>query len=183
MGDEIEVLARVPGGRGAAAARARATNESVGRDLGVSRETIRLWAKRLATAADPEVRQARQEHAELVALRRRVRVLEEEREILAKAAAFPRRGEGPDVLSAYQLIEREKAGLHLAALCRLLGVSPSGYRAWARGPARARAVADAELLAAIRAVHAASRGTYGSPRVHAVLRAGGAGWAASGSRG
>ena len=65
-----------------------ATNESVGRDLGVSRETIRLWAKRLAAEADPEVRQAREEHAELVALRRRVKVLEEEREILAKAAAF-----------------------------------------------------------------------------------------------
>lgn len=64
------------------------TNESVGRDLGVSRETIRLWAKRLAAEADPEVRRARQEHAELVALRRRIRVLEEEREILAKAAAF-----------------------------------------------------------------------------------------------
>jgi transposase len=64
------------------------TNESVGRDLGVSRETIRLWAKRLTAEADPEVRRARQEHAELVALRRRVRVLEEERQILAKAAAF-----------------------------------------------------------------------------------------------
>jgi transposase len=64
------------------------TNESVGRDLGVSRETIRQWAKRLATEADPEVRRARQEHVELVALRRRVRVLEEEREILSKAAAF-----------------------------------------------------------------------------------------------
>jgi transposase-like protein len=65
-----------------------ATNESVGRDLGLSRETIRLWARRLAAEADPEVRQAREEHAELVRLRRRVRVLEEEREILAKAAAF-----------------------------------------------------------------------------------------------
>lgn len=65
-----------------------ATNESVGRDLGVSRETIRLWAKRLAAEADPEVRRAREEHAELIALRRRVKVLEEEREILAKAAAF-----------------------------------------------------------------------------------------------
>lgn len=64
------------------------TNESVGRDLGVSRETIRLWARRLAADADPEVRLAREEHAELVALRRRVRVLEEEREILSKAAAF-----------------------------------------------------------------------------------------------
>jgi transposase len=64
------------------------TNESVGRDLGVSRETIRQWAKRLAKEADPELRRARQEHAELVVLRRRVRVLEEEREILSKAAAF-----------------------------------------------------------------------------------------------
>ena len=64
------------------------TNESVGRDLGVSRETIRLWAKRQAAEADPAIRLARQEHAELVALRRRVKVLEEEREILAKAAAF-----------------------------------------------------------------------------------------------
>lgn len=65
-----------------------ATNESVGRDLGVSRETIRQWAKRLAAETDPEVRRARAEHAELVALRRRVQVLEEEREMLSKAAAF-----------------------------------------------------------------------------------------------
>jgi transposase-like protein len=65
-----------------------ATNESVGRDLGISRETVRLWARRLAAETDPEVRRAREEHAELVALRRRVKVLEEEREILAKAAAF-----------------------------------------------------------------------------------------------
>lgn len=71
-----------------------ATNESVGRDLGVSRETIRRWAERLAAEADPEVRRAREEHAELVRLRRRVRVLEEEREILAKAAAFLGRGTG-----------------------------------------------------------------------------------------
>lgn len=71
-----------------------ATNESVGRDLGVSRETIRLWAKRLAAETDPEVRRAREEHAELVALRRRVKLLEEEREILAKAAAFLGREHG-----------------------------------------------------------------------------------------
>jgi transposase len=71
-----------------------ATNESVGRDLGLSRETIRLWAKRLATETEPEIRQARADHAELVALRRRVKVLEEEREILAKAAAFLDREHG-----------------------------------------------------------------------------------------
>jgi transposase len=61
---------------------------TVGRDLGISRETIRKWAIRLDAEADPAVRRAREEHAELVALRRRVKVLEEEREILSKAVAF-----------------------------------------------------------------------------------------------
>lgn len=65
-----------------------ATNESVGSALGVSRETIRRWRKRQATEADSELRRARDEHAELLALRRRVKLLEEERAILAKAAAF-----------------------------------------------------------------------------------------------
>jgi transposase len=65
-----------------------ATYRSVGEDVGVSRETIRQWALRLAAEESPAERRAREEHAELVALRRRVRVLEEEREILAKAAAF-----------------------------------------------------------------------------------------------
>lgn len=60
----------------------------VATDLGLSSLTIRRWRKEFEEAADPELRRARAEHAELVKLRRRVRVLEEEREILAKAAAF-----------------------------------------------------------------------------------------------
>jgi putative transposase len=56
-------------------------------------------------------------------------------------------------------------------MCELLGVSSSGYYAWVkRGPSR-RAVSDAALIAEIRAAHAASRGTYGAPRVHAELTA------------
>ena len=74
-------------------------------------------------------------------------------------------------MTAYRFVGREKGRFHLATLCRVLGVSPSGYRAWARGPATGRVSAHAALLAAIRAVHVASRGTYGSPRVHAALRA------------
>jgi transposase InsO family protein len=55
-------------------------------------------------------------------------------------------------------------------MCRVLGVSRSGYYAWAGRPASARAVANAGLVAAIRRVHAESDGTYGSRRVHAELR-------------
>jgi len=64
------------------------SSETVGADLGVSGMTIRNWRKAFEAAADPEVRRARAEHAELVTLRRRLKVLEEEREILSKAAAF-----------------------------------------------------------------------------------------------
>ena len=58
-------------------------------------------------------------------------------------------------------------------MCRVLGVSPSGYYAWAKRPASRRARADAELTEAIRVAHAASKGTYGAPRIHAELSANG----------
>jgi putative transposase len=50
-------------------------------------------------------------------------------------------------------------------MCRVLGVSPSGYYAWVKRPASARAVMDDALIAEIRAAHAASKGTYGAPRL------------------
>ena len=57
----------------------------------------------------------------------------------------------------------------IATLCRVLGVSASGYYAWAVRPASARATAAAALSAQIRAIHARSRGTYGERRVPAEL--------------
>jgi len=58
----------------------------------------------------------------------------------------------------------------VAAMARVLSVSKAGYYAWAGRPPSARAVADAALLKRIRTVHLSSRETYGSPRVHALLR-------------
>jgi putative transposase len=52
----------------------------------------------------------------------------------------------------------------------VLGVSRSGFHAWERRAPSDRALTDAWLLEKIREVHSASRGTYGSPRVHAELR-------------
>jgi putative transposase len=55
-------------------------------------------------------------------------------------------------------------------MCRMLGVSPSGYYAWRTEPVSARARSDAELTDKIAEIHSGSHGTYGSPRVHAELR-------------
>ena len=56
-------------------------------------------------------------------------------------------------------------------LCRVLGVSRSGYYAWCRRPVSRRTQANRRLVVAIRVAHTASRGTYGSPRIYAELRA------------
>lgn len=55
-------------------------------------------------------------------------------------------------------------------MCQVLGVSRSGFYAWARRAESARARADRELVDAIRDIHHKSRRTYGSPRIHAELR-------------
>jgi hypothetical protein len=55
-------------------------------------------------------------------------------------------------------------------MCAVLGLSASGYYAWRSRPESARAAAKRALLDDIRQAHADSSGTYGSPRVHAVLR-------------
>jgi putative transposase len=54
-------------------------------------------------------------------------------------------------------------------MCRVLGVSPSGYSAWRERPLSPRARADVKLSAEIQAIHRESRGTHGVPRIHAEL--------------
>ncbi len=71
----------------------------------------------------------------------------------------------------FAFIAAEKANFPVAPLCRVLGVSRGGFYAWQGRPPSARATEDEALAGAIASAHRASRGTYGSPRVHAALRA------------
>ena len=64
-----------------------------------------------------------------------------------------------------------QAEFPIATMCRLLGVSPSGYYAWTKRRSSRRAQRDAALVAEIRAAHRASHGTYGAPRIHVDLAA------------
>jgi putative transposase len=67
-------------------------------------------------------------------------------------------------------VSENQATYPTATMCRLLGVSSSGYYAWRKRTASRRAQTDAVLLSQIRAAHCASYGTYGAPRIHAELK-------------
>jgi transposase InsO family protein len=67
-------------------------------------------------------------------------------------------------------IEAEKANYSVGMMCRLLEVSRSGFYAWRKRPESRRRIRDRALTVRIRAVHAESRRTYGSPRITAELR-------------
>lgn len=55
-------------------------------------------------------------------------------------------------------------------MCRVLGVSRSGFYAWCCRTPSSRWRANQQLGALIRSIHARSRETYGSPRIQAELR-------------
>lgn len=63
-------------------------------------------------------------------------------------------------------------GIPVEVACRVLDVSVSGYYAWLSRPLSARSIRHAWLTDLITEVHRASRGIYGSRRVHAELRLG-----------
>lgn len=73
-------------------------------------------------------------------------------------------------MSCYRLIDAERATHPVCVLCRVLGVSRSGYYDWKDRPQSARSQQDEALACQIVEIHRRSRQTYGSPRVHAELR-------------
>ena len=74
-------------------------------------------------------------------------------------------------MRVYEFVEREKAAHPVGRMCRVLGVSPSGFWAWRRREPSARVRANAQLTHHIVQIHQASRGTYGALRVKAELGA------------
>jgi len=70
----------------------------------------------------------------------------------------------------YMFIHAYQDEFPIRRMCQVLVVSLSGYYAWLRRPESAQTQANRKLVMEIRAIHARSRGTYGSPRVYADLQ-------------
>ena len=71
----------------------------------------------------------------------------------------------------YRAIQSHTRRFPMTLMCRTLAVSSSGYYAWAARPESRRSAENRRLVSEIRVIHAESRATYGSPRVHATLTA------------
>src|SRR4051795_9853946 len=150
--------------------RAGRTPRELAASLGVSEQTLRNWRRQaeadrrertdVATSAElEELRALRRENARLKAGARSAHT----------SRGLLRSGERAPV-TAYRLVSAEKARTPISLACRLLGVSRSGYYAWAANAPSERALTDTWLTERIRAIHTAHRGVYGSPRIHADLR-------------
>ena len=75
-------------------------------------------------------------------------------------------------MTRFAFVAAERANHAVAMLCRVVGVSVSGFHAWLRAiPSRqSRAEAEAELRGHISRIFVAKRRVYGAPRIHADLR-------------
>jgi putative transposase len=75
----------------------------------------------------------------------------------------------------FRFIEDCRVDYPVTIMCDVLGVSPAGYYAWRARPESRRSAANRELVDDIERVHRDTSGRYGSPRIHAELRAQGRG--------
>ena len=142
------------------------------REFEVSEQSVRNWVKqadvdegRRGEGLTTEVR------AELRRLKRENKRLRMERDIPKKAEAWFAKESDSNPGRGYEFMKAHQAEFPVAAMCRVLRLSRSGYYDWLKRPSSERARRDLELQALIVRIWSASRETYGSPRVHAALQA------------
>jgi transposase-like protein len=118
--------------------------EELSREFEPTAQAIRNW---VAQADRDEGRRAdgltTAERQELGRLRRENRQLRIEREILSKSRGLVRSGDRIDPVEGFEFVKRNQADYPVATLCRILGISTSGYYAWLNRPPSARAQSDA----------------------------------------
>ncbi len=107
--------------------RAGRTPGDLAREFEPSAQAIRTWVAQADRDAGARTDGLRTEEREEVRqLRREVRRLREERDILAKATAWFARETGP---GTYRVMSAHQVRFRIATMARVLGVSPSGYYA------------------------------------------------------
>ena len=146
--------------------------EALAREFEPSASAIRKWVKQadldeghrsdgLTTFERQELRQARRE----------IKRLRMERGHPKKSRGLVRPGERLDPRKGFEFVKAHRAQFPIRVMCRVLGLSPSGYYAWLKRPPSNRARQDQALREKIVQIWNENRRVYGRPRLHAELRA------------
>ncbi|MFG2959453.1 IS3 family transposase [Streptomyces sp. NPDC048291] len=158
------------------------TYAAVAADVGVTGETLRSWVRQ----ADEHAGRGRghgEQNAEgrdeeLARLRAENGRLRKAEKGVGARAGDPAPGggvfrEGDEVKTRrWDFVSTHAKTFGVQRICRVLQVSRSGYYLWLAGvkAREERQAAEDELVAEIREIHTARKGTYGVRRVHAELR-------------
>ncbi|QUL80256.1 IS3 family transposase [Brevibacterium sp. SMBL_HHYL_HB1] len=123
----------------------KTTIAQIAKDFGVHEGTIAKWLRQADIDAGNKPGKSTDESAELRELRRRTRLLEQENEVLRRAAAYLA---GESVVKRLYPLVRELAadGIPVAVSCRVLKLSRQPYYRWLAAP-----VPEAEVNEAYRA--------------------------------
>ena len=136
----------------------------IAKDLGVSAQSLRNWLRQ--ADLDEGHRHdglTTEDRAELDPVASREPGVAQGTRDPEKSRSLLRQGDSLDPVRVFEFIHAEKANHRIAVMCRLLGVSRSGYHAWVIRAPSVRAVRDGEIGEAIAQVWERSRRTYGAP--------------------
>ncbi|WP_269078036.1 IS3 family transposase [Alicyclobacillus acidoterrestris] len=141
----------------------------VARELGVSQKTLYGWMTKYKEDPSTPFVGSGNLKAEAKALRdleREIRELREENANLKKSDAHLH--QRPEV--RYQFIHRYRSKFPVQKMCKILGVSRSGYYAWLRRPESERSKRRKRITKRVHQIFVKSRRLYGSPKITQVLR-------------
>ncbi|WP_432848885.1 IS3 family transposase [Amycolatopsis sp. CA-161197] len=140
----------------AVARRGEVPLKQVAKDFGISESCLANWLRAADVEDGTRPGVTRDESAELRELRKRNRLLEQENEVLRKAAAYLAQGNLPKIV--FPLVRDLAAAgapmrVPVAVTCRVLGISRQAYYQWCSSPVSQRDWDDAHLINAALEIH------------------------------
>ena len=142
----------------------------IARDLGISDSALSKWCKEYGerdeeafTGRDYQIA-IEEENREL---KREVEILRQEREGVKKSGEYLRAA----LPVKFQFIDDHRHHFPLRRMCQVLDVSENGYYNWKKRGKSKRKQDDEDLAERIEDAYQQYGGKYGSPRIHAILKA------------
>ncbi|MFN2638227.1 MAG: IS3 family transposase [Gemmatimonadaceae bacterium] len=137
----------------AVARRKEAPLTQIAEDFGISATCLHRWLKRAEIEDGVREGLTLAEEAEIRELKKRNRLLEQENEVLRRAAIYLGQGVNPKMM--YPLVrELAEDGIPVTVTCRVLHFSTQAYYKWRANPVSDREWSDAHLVDAARDIHA-----------------------------